>query len=78
MTLILPAQIHAPAFHWARHRREQSSLSLQRTTTGWALLDSLGQPVFEATGRDARQACLARAQALGVLRLTSDDHLPTT
>jgi hypothetical protein len=77
MSLILPAHIHDPALHWAWQRRQGASLSLQRTATGWALLDRDDQHVFEATGSDARAACLAYARALGVLRLTSDDHLRT-
>jgi hypothetical protein len=49
-------------------------LSLQRTTSGWALLDADGHLVFEADGPDARRRCLAQASDLGVLHLRFDEQ----
>jgi hypothetical protein len=62
------AHLHSPAV-------QRRSLSLQRTSSGWALLNDRDQAVFEADGRDARRRCLAHASALGVLRLTFDEQL---
>jgi hypothetical protein len=36
---------------------------------GWELVTRSGEVVFQARGRDARRACLRRAQAAGTLRL---------
>ena len=36
---------------------------------GWELVTRGGEVVFQARGRDARRACLRRAQAAGTLRL---------
>jgi hypothetical protein len=55
--------------------RNQQSLSLQRTSSGWALYDDRRQAIFTAEGPDARRQCLARARELGVLRLTFDEQL---
>jgi hypothetical protein len=49
-------------------------LSLQRTATGWALLDEQDHVAYEARGRDARRQCLARAADLGVLHLRFDEQ----
>jgi hypothetical protein len=71
---IIAGQIHTPALQGARHRRAARSLSLQRTSTGWALFDEQGHVVFEARGRDARRLCLARAVDLGVLHIRFDEQ----
>lgn len=52
------------------------ALSLQRTAAGWALFDERDRAVFEAQGPAARRRCLAKASALGVLRLTFDEQRP--
>jgi hypothetical protein len=52
-----------------------TTLSLQRTTLGWALYDGLHRVVFEAAGPFARRRCLAYASQLGVLRLSFDEQL---
>src|SRR4051812_2349126 len=62
------AHLHSPS-------GQRNSLSLQRTSFGWALLDDRDRAVFEAEGSDARRRCLAHASALGVLRLTFDEQL---
>jgi hypothetical protein len=49
-------------------------LRLQRTASGWALIDDLGRIVFQAEGRDARQRCLGYATDLGVLHLSFDEQ----
>jgi hypothetical protein len=70
----IAGHIHTPALQGARHRRGARSLSLQRTATGWALLDEQDHVVYEARGRDARRQCLARAVDLGVLHLRFDEQ----
>jgi hypothetical protein len=52
------------------HLHTAPSLSLQRTTSGWALFDDRNRAVFRAEGPNARRRCLAHASAHGVLRLT--------
>ena len=49
------------------------SLTLQSTSTGWGLFDERSQPV-EADGPRARLACVRRAFALGVVRLSAGEQ----
>jgi hypothetical protein len=56
-------------------RRSAPPLSLLRTVGGWALCDADDRPVYEAEGPSARQACLARALALGVLCLRAGEEM---
>jgi hypothetical protein len=52
-----------------------TTLSLQRTTLGWALYDGHHRVVYEAAGPFARRRCLAHASRLGILRLSFDEQL---
>ncbi len=52
------------------------TLSLQRTSTGWALVDEHDQVVFEADGPDARRRSLAHAKTAGTVCLRFDEQLP--
>jgi hypothetical protein len=63
-----------PRLRQARERRGRQWLSLQRTASGWALLDERGHTVFAADGRDARRQCLAHASGLGVLHVRFDEQ----
>jgi hypothetical protein len=67
--LELPTRPHAA------ERHGPYSLSLQQTTSGWALFDRDQRMIFEADGPNARRLCLARASALGILRVTFDAQL---
>jgi hypothetical protein len=49
-------------------------LHLQRTPSGWALIDEHGESIFEAEGRDGRRQCLAHASESGVLRISFDEQ----
>ena len=64
-------RVHRPAVLADREATVAHSLSLQRTTTGWALFDERDRVIFEAAGVNGRPRCLAHARSLGVLRLTS-------
>jgi hypothetical protein len=55
-------------------RRAVPSLALRSTAEGWALVDTLGHPVFEAQGSGARFACLRKAHALGVVRVRAGEE----
>jgi hypothetical protein len=63
-----------PAMAIDRHRAAPR-LSLLRTAGGWALCDATDRAVFEAEGPGARQACLARALALGVVCLRAGEEM---
>lgn len=58
-----------------RASADRTTLSLQRTSHGWALLDEHDHVLYQAVGPDARRRCLAQARSLGILRLTFDEQL---
>jgi hypothetical protein len=64
-------QLHDPVRCGEDPRARQQSLSLQRTTYGWALLDD-DRTVFEDHGTNSRRRCIAYACSLGVLHLRFD------
>jgi hypothetical protein len=66
-------QLHDPVHRGEdpRERQKSRSLSLSRTTSGWALLDD-DRTVFEDHGTNSRRRCIAYACTVGVLHLRFD------
>lgn len=54
-------------FHTADLGTGRRVVRLAPSANGWSLLTTGGQPVFEASGADARRRCLVQARAEGVL-----------